>query len=90
METQRNVLDEDQMKNWFKEFGPINGKGFEEIFGSENSEFEENNSEEKFTFTIENGIMFIKLKEVWYDVFDYTPQFTPVIRYMVIPQIKNY
>lgn len=90
MEVQRKILDEDQVRNWFKEFGPVNGKGFEEIFGSENSEFNMNSEDEKFTFTIENGIMFVKIKEVWFDVFDYTPQFHSVLRYMIIPQIKNY
>lgn len=91
METQRQILDEDQMRNWFKEFGSVNGKGFEEIFGSdENSKFDMNSDDEKFTFTIEDGIMFVKMKLVWYDVFGSTSQYNPVIRYMIIPQIKNY
>ncbi len=79
----REILTENQMRDWFKEHGKVNNKGFEEIFGSD--DFENDNATEEYAFTIEGGIMFIRLKEVWCDVFSYTSQFKTATRYMVIP-----
>ena len=79
----REILTENQMRDWFKEHGTEIGKGFEEIFGSD--DIENDNATEEYAFTTEGGIMFIRLKEVWQDVFSYTAQFKTATRYMVIP-----
>lgn len=91
MELIRNVLTKSECKKWFEEHGP-NFKEpltFEKVFGDTSKGLKEK-PDDVFTFTVIDGVMFIREQIVSWDVFMETSQNVFLDRYIIIPQIGMY
>ena len=81
----RKILNEQEAKEWFQTFGKDIGKTFDDVFGKMSFEKTDPTGSVYKIDVIEN-ILFIRIRNVIKDEFNYTPEIIVKDTFIISPQ----